>query len=226
MESGSLGNLSNQNQKTNLEKHLDFQEVVRPAISEEYYTSAIDFIARMYSTEYYTGKNYKVFPQEFRKYVSDMSVPYNTIFGNGAIKVAVVKCSEGTSGDTPSKKMIEVMHQLMQDVKDEYDFAATYEYNKDKNHRTLDEYIACFPGKVVKNEKGEWVTEEVEGGTAKFFALLVARGAIEEGVILENGMATLGTKGIKFREDFLEELAQLKEKGLEKTIKEPLYQLK
>ena len=117
------------------------------------------------------------------------------------------------------------MHQLMRDAKDEYDFAATYEYNKDKNHRTLDEYIACFPGRVVKNEKGEWITEEAEGGAAKFFALLVARGAIEESVILENGMATLGTKGIKFREDFLGELAQLKEKGLEKIVETPLHNL-
>lgn len=120
MESGSLGNLSNQNQKTNLEKHLDFQEAVRPEISEAWFTSAIDFIARMYSTEYYTGKNYNAFPQEFRTYVSDMSVPYNTIF--------------------------------------------------------------------------------------------------EEYMILENEMATLRVKGLKFREDFLEELAQLKEKGIEKII--------
>jgi hypothetical protein len=217
MEQGNpLNNLSKQGQKSNLEKQLDFQEATRPSISEEYYTSVIDFMARMYIMESYAGKNDTAFPEEFRKYVGDGSVPYNTLLGNGSMKVAVMKIQEDRGDDVASKKGYEILKQLIQDVKNELGFAATFEYNKDRHQRILDAYIACFPGKVVKNEKGQWVAEETEGGAAKFFSLLVARGLIDEKVISESGMATLGTKGIKFGED-------LKKKGLEKIIEEPLH---
>ncbi len=88
-QSNSINYLSESVRKSTLEKQLDFQEATRPNISEEYYTPAIDFMARFYVSEYYTGLNYEVFPEEFRDYVN--TVPRNTILGNGAIKVAVIK---------------------------------------------------------------------------------------------------------------------------------------
>jgi len=216
MESDNpLNKLSKDSRKTNLEKQLDFQEATRPSMSNEYYTSAVDFISHLYIIENYIPKNYEAFPEEFRKYIN--TVPYNTIFGNGAIKVAVFRIKhldKDHKYNIEDKKEGELIKKIAKDLKDEFGFAGAYEYSKDpKLGFVLDSYIACFPGKVIKNEKGEWVTEEAEGGTAKFFALLVARGLVDEKIILEDNMANLGVKGIKFREDFLKTLAELRNKN-------------
>lgn len=213
-------------QKSLLEKQLDFQEVARMNISDKYYTSAIDFIARMYSTELATEKNLAAFPDVFRDYIASKGLKYHTIFGNGSIKVAVMKIKSAEhdlSGESGNRKSYELLIQIIKDVKEELGFAATFEYSRDKRYHIVDEYIACFPGRVTKNETGQWVPVTEEGGAAKFFALLVARGFVEEALVLEDGMATLGVAGLKFREHFLQALAQFKQRGLQKIIETPLH---
>lgn len=216
-------------QKSLLEKQLDFQEVARLNTSDEYYTPAIDFLARLYSTEFYTGKNLKVFSNEFRTYVASKGLRYGTIFGNGALKVAVMKITKSDPGESSSEKNsrdeYQMLKQILIDTKKELGFAATFEYNRDKRYHVIDEYVACFPGKAVKLEEGKWKVVEKEGGAAQFFALMVVRGLIDEQYILESRMATLGVRGLDFRKHFLKAVTRLRNKGLVKLINEPLHKI-
>ena len=130
---GSLDGLSPQNQKSKLEKQLDFQEVIRPDISEGYYTSIVDFMSHLYNTEIYSGKNYEAFPKEFRDYIT--KIQPNIIFGNGAIKIAVMKLQhlgENYKYNMENNQMLDILKIITRDLKDKFGLASTYEYSKDK----------------------------------------------------------------------------------------------
>lgn len=221
---GSLSSLSKQNQKTTLEKQLDFQEAIPPAISDSYYTAAVDFISHLYNTEYHTGKNYEAVPKEFRQYA--LETPNNKVLGDGSIKLAAVRLQQlqkDYNYTIENKRLSILIKNLVKDLKEKFGFAATYEFNKHpKLGYVIGSYLACFPGSIIKNEKGEWVAKENEEGSAQFFALLVARGIVEEKVILDDSMANLGLKGIHFKETFLKTLENLRNEGTEKIIEEPL----
>ena len=215
-----MDSLSDKGGKNFIERHLNFQESVRPQIMDDYIVVFKDFFRKIDSFEKIEDIHLDAIPDDFREYSQNLKA--DEIFNNGVLSLPAVKMvdygnevSEDDSNFYNSKEQ-KIAKKASKELFNEYGFPAMYEniYNQDRD-KMLASYIVSLPGKIVK-ENDKWVPEKDPNGNAKFFAMMTVLGLVEEQFILNEGISNLGVKGIEFRKFYEQELARLKSKGYTK----------
>ena len=175
-QENTMDSLSDKGGKNFIERHLNFQEAVRPQIMDNCVVVAKDFLRNIDAFEKIEDIHIDAIPEEFREYAQTLKT--EEFFNNGVISLPAIKMRDyGNEVDEDfnffNTKEQKIAKKVSKELLNEYGYPAMYEniYNQDRD-KILASYIAGLPGKIVK-DNDKWIIEKDPNGNAKFFAIII-----------------------------------------------------